>query len=149
MNKPIPTYCLFLILLAICGVQAFGEAPDPVQVEVILVRASEGEAAVDANLKPYAATLQRLFRFDRYQTLARQNVTLQGAQERVSLGSGQALRLQLDESSARRARVEVEWTRGSTRLLQTRIQLTDQLPAVLGGPRGEDGILLLLVVRKG
>jgi hypothetical protein len=141
----------WLLSLYIMGTLCFSSlvsASEAIKVDVILVRASDGQSVIDGNLKPYVGTLQRLFRFDRYETLSRKSVSLSSS-ERLNLGSGQSVALTLGESTASSARVEVEWNRGSTRLLHTRVQLMRDLPAVLGGPRGEEGILLLLVVRKG
>ncbi|MEY3001189.1 MAG: hypothetical protein RL648_1403 [Verrucomicrobiota bacterium] len=138
-------FCLLGLFVALAVPAA--EAAEPVALDVILVRASEGEPLVDAGLRPYAANLQRLFRFDRYEIMARKSVTLK-SEAQVALFSDQRVQLRLDEATASSARVELDWTRGSTRLLQTRVQLAGRLPAVLGGPRGDEGILLLLVVRK-
>jgi hypothetical protein len=136
---------LSLFILIFGAIRA--DAANAVGLEVILVRASEGEASVDSNLRPYVSTLQRLFRFDRYERLSRKSLMLDGSQT-VRLHDGQSVQLNLLESNDRSARIELEWLRGSTRLLSTRVQVVGNLPAVLGGPRGEEGILLLLVVRK-
>jgi hypothetical protein len=137
-----------IFLLAGLFVPAGADAADNARVEVILVRAGNGEPGVDPGLRAYASTLQRLFRFERYEMVSRKSMHLalpgEGA---VALSGGQKLRVSAAAAGSG-VKADVDWTRGSKRLLHTRIQLRPGSPAVLGGPRSESGTWLLILQLK-
>jgi hypothetical protein len=124
-------------------------AADTARIEVILVKAGNGEGGVDAALRPYAPTLQRLFRFQQYELVSRKPLRLDVPGEgAVSLSGGQALTVSAASGAGSGIKADLDWTRGSKRLLHTRIQLRTGSPAVLGGPRSDDGTWLLILELK-
>ncbi|MGC9450005.1 MAG: hypothetical protein ACP5I4_01040 [Oceanipulchritudo sp.] len=131
------------------AVPALHAAEDNARITVILVEADGGEGGVDSALRPYAGTLQRLFRFNSYRQVSRKSLRIEVPGEgSVGLGGGQALSLRAEEGGRRGLMADLTWTRGSKRLLHTRIQLRPESPAVLGGPRsGKDGGSYLLILQ--
>lgn len=124
-------------------------ASGPARVDVILVQAGNGGEGVDRSLRPYARTLQRLFRFKSYQQAGRRTARVDVPGETtVPLAGGQTLSLRTMRGGESALRAEVNWLRGSKRLLHTRIHLKPGVPAVLGGPRSGDGTWLLILVLK-
>jgi hypothetical protein len=142
------SFLIVLLLFAGLLTPVSAAAADNARVEVILVRAGNGEAGVDAALRPYASTLQRLFRFQRYEMVSRKSMRLSlPGDGSVSLSGGQELTVSA-ASSGSGIKADIDWTRGSKRLLHTRIQLRPGSPAVLGGPRSESGTWLLILQLK-
>lgn len=142
------TLLLLLTLAMLSGLSAPVSAhAESVQVEVILVQAANGEGGVDAALRPYAGTLQRLFRFKSYTQAGRQVLRLAVPGEgSVGLANGQRLQMKALSGSAEQGlTAEMEWTRGGSRLVHTRLQLRPGNPAVMGGPSGQEGTWLLIL----
>lgn len=150
MKTPIRTRMPLFLLAALCGLLAAPATAlaDSARVQVILVEASNGEGGVDSALRPYAGTLQRLFKFKSYDQLSRDNLRLDVPGEgSVGLAGGQRLTLKAGDSGDRGLMAELTWARGSKKLLHTRIQLRPGNPAVLGGPStGKGGTYLLILV---
>lgn len=139
------------IAIALIGVTALWATPlqaagDSARVSVILVEAGNGEGGIDGALRPYAGTLQRLFRFNSYQQLSKGTLRLDvPGTGSVGLAGGQRLTLKAGEAG-RGLMAELTWERGGKRLLHTRIQLRPGSPAVLGGPStGKGGNYLLIL----
>lgn len=121
------------------------EAAETVRVEVLLVRAVDGENGIDAALRPYANNLKRLFRFNSYELVSRKSLRLDLPGEAGTvLAAGQSLTLRSGED----LKADIEWKRGKQLLLHTRMQMRGGKPAVLGGPRGREGTWLLILQLK-
>lgn len=150
---PRPSRHCLLALLTLCLAAAAAplQAADSARVSVILVEASNSGSEIDSGLRPYAETLQRLFRFASYRQVGARVLSLQmpgiGA---VDLPEGMRLQLESAESDGGALRSNLTWTRGNQRLLHTRITLRPGQPALLGGPpsgKGGGTYLLLLELR--
>lgn len=140
---------LLIILMALCsGLPAQAEEGSA-RVQVILVQASNSDGGVDRSLREYAGNLERLFRFKSYRQSSRQTLRLNVPGEgSVSLAGGQTLTIRSDGGSRGGLKAEISWKRGSKSLLHTRINLRPGSPAVLGGPRSQDGTWLLILQLK-
>ncbi|MFO7726334.1 MAG: hypothetical protein R6V45_12375 [Oceanipulchritudo sp.] len=115
-------------------------------LEVILVKAGNGKPGIDAALRPYAATLKRVFRFESYRMAGKKRLQVTSGGESVaSLPGGQSLHVRSLESGSRGMKAEINWKRGGKNLLHTRINLRPESPAVLGGPKGPEGTWLLIL----
>jgi len=109
MKNSLRIISMILALTLMSGMLAndLGAAEDNARIEMILVQAGNGDGGVDSSLKPYAGTLQRLFRFKSYRQIKKQgmNLSIPGSTS-ASLGSGQTLKISADESGYR---VETRW----------------------------------------
>lgn len=150
MKMPLQNIISLCLLAGVCGLLAAPAtaSAESARVQVILVEASNAEGGVDSALRPYAGTLQRLFKFKSYDQVSRNNLRLDVPGEgSVGLAGGQKLTLKAAEGGKSTLMAELTWARGSKKLLHTRIQLRPGNPAVLGGPStGRGGTYLLILV---
>ncbi|WP_269540915.1 hypothetical protein [Cerasicoccus fimbriatus] len=137
---------LLLLILAIAP--GLAHAEEAVQMEVILVLASNTGQGVDPALQPYAANLERLFRFNTYQQRDKKTMTISvpGARN-VNLYGGTDLQLGLQAVSDGKLPVNLDWRRGKEKLLRTMIRLNANTPTIIGGPQGPNntGTYLLII----
>jgi hypothetical protein len=148
MKTPIRIIFLLITAAVLCNFLAGSlQAAESARVQVILVEASNSGEGVDGSLRQYAGTLQRLFRFKSYKQVTRKSMNLEiPGQGSVSLSGGQSLTLK-SSGSKRSVSADLTWSRGSKRLVHTRLQLRPGSPAVLGGPSsGSGGNYLLILV---
>jgi hypothetical protein len=148
MKPSLNTFVLLplLALLALAPAHQLAAAEREASIEVLVVRASNGEGGVDSALRGYASNLQRLFRFGSYQQEGRKEVRVKvPGEQRVGLGRDQSLQLRVSPDEGSSLRADVKWQRGDKTLLHTRIQLNPGSPAILGGPRSRDGTHLLIL----
>lgn len=117
-------------------------------LEIILVEASNSGRGIDKSLEPYAGNLKRLFRFDSYQQVQRARTQLQlpGSAE-VSLKNKTALLIN-GSNGGPTIQTDLNWKRGNSSLLRTKLRLKKGTPAVLGGPKSSKGNYLLIITRK-
>ncbi len=138
-------------LLAIAvGLMIGGAAPaarGQVEIEAMLILASNDPAPLDRRLERVDYLLRPVLRFETYRLLGQSSVLLQAsASTTLALGDGHVLNLAADRD--RRNRVEVTWLRGDTRLLSTAVHLQRGKPVVLGGVPQGDGRLIVTLTLK-
>ncbi|MEX0322084.1 MAG: hypothetical protein AB3N63_07990 [Puniceicoccaceae bacterium] len=148
MKTSLRIFILLAAVVTFCNFTATTlEAAESARVQVILVEASNAEGGVDGSLRRYAGTLQRLFRFNSYKQVTSKSMRLNIPGEgSVSLSGGQSLSLKSSGGSRSGVSAELTWSRGSKRLVHTRLQLRPGSPAVLGGPSSGSGSYLLILV---
>ncbi|HMP77218.1 MAG TPA: hypothetical protein PKE12_13055 [Kiritimatiellia bacterium] len=119
----------------------------PMEVEAMLILASNEPAPLDRRLERVDYILRPLFRFETYRLLGQGSVILNtpGAAT-VALGDGHVLHLKTGRD--RKSRVEVSWQRGDTRYLSTAVALQRGKPAILGGASQGDGKLIVTLTVK-
>lgn len=142
----------FLFALSLLGLAPNFVRAESAQVEVILVMASNSGQGVDAQLKPYAETLQRLFRFSTYEQKDRKVLSIDApGGMTTNLFGGTQLQLDLEALTDGKLPVNLDWRRGEQKLLRTSLRLNPKTPAVVGGPQAEDntGTYLLIVKWRG
>lgn len=128
--------------------EAHGQAGSP-GLEVILVKAGNEKPGIDAALRPFASTLQRVFRFESYRMAGRQQLrVVPGGRSVATFPGGQSLHVRSLESGPKGMKAEINWKRGRKDLLHTRISLRPGTPAVLGGPKSPEGTWLLILRLK-
>ncbi|MDP4643518.1 MAG: hypothetical protein NWS71_03635 [Opitutales bacterium] len=115
-----------------------------VQIEVILVKASNGSDGIDPALRSYSNTLERLFRFKSYQQISRDSFKVD-VPGKATAKLGQGNRLTIDAQSTRNGiAADLDWSAG----IHARLNLKKGTPAVLGGPKIKDGDgTYLLIIR--
>ncbi|MGJ8652962.1 MAG: hypothetical protein ACSHX8_06780 [Opitutaceae bacterium] len=144
------THITVILLLALLPSLATAVPSQSVKAElqIILVEATNKGTGIDAGLKSYASNFQRLFRFDSYTQVQRSsaNLSLPG-ESKVSLNNGTTLAISASNGGPTLL-ADLEWKRGGSSLLHTRLKLKRGTPAVLGGPRSKDGNYLLIITWK-
>ncbi len=139
---------LFFALSLFALVPARAQAQERAQINVILVMASDSGEGVDPQLKPYAETLERLFRFSTYQLKDSKQlaVNIPGGAT-ANLFGGTQLKLGLQAPQEGKLPVNLDWRRGDRKLLKTLVRLNPNTPAVIGGPQAANntGTYLLIV----
>ncbi len=144
MNKLIRYFPILLVFVTAIGWAPSVHAAE--RVQVILVQADNSGQGVEGSLKPYAGNLQQLLNFNTYRQVARKGIQLDVPGEgSASLPGGQTLLVKAGSQDGPAIIAEVTWMRGNKRLVHTRIQLRKGTPAVIGGPRGGDGPLLVIL----
>lgn len=144
------THITVILLLALLPIitQAAPSESGKAQLQVILVDASNNGTGIDAGLKPYAGNFQRLFRFDSYKQVQRSSAKLSlPGESNVSLSNGTTLAISASNGGPTLL-ADLEWKRGGSSLLRTRLKLKRGTPAVLGGPRSKNGNYLLIITWK-
>jgi len=141
---------LVAALFALSSAHAQEEAKEQQrqQVEVLLVMASDSGAGIDAELKPYTETLERLFRFNSYELKDRKELEIDApGGMSANLYGGTKLKLGLKAIQDGKLPANIDWRRGKQKLLRTMVRLNPDTPAVLGGPQAENntGTYLLII----
>lgn len=141
------TVILLLVILPSIA-QAEPSQSAKAELQVILVEATNNGKGIDAGLKSYASNFQRLFRFDSYKEVQRSSAKLSlPGESNVSLSNGTTLAISASNGGPTLL-ADLEWKRGRSSLLHTRLKLKRGTPAVLGGPRSKDGNYLLIITWK-
>lgn len=132
----------FFLLGAVVPAEA-----EPIEVEAMLILASNEPAPLDRRLERVDYLLRPLLRFETYKLLGQGSVML-NADTSTSLALGDGYVLYLNTSKGKKNHVEVSWQRGDTRLLSTSVTLQRNKPAILGGvPQGDGKLIVTLMVK--
>ena len=133
----------WIMAVVLCAV-AFSSAPaQTVTLDAKLIHASDRPAALDTRLDRIEYRLRRIFQFEHYAFLHEQQLPLTlPSRTRLDIGHGYTIDV---NASARNSRVraELQWYRGGQRLMSTSIAQRRGVPAILGGPPHEGGVLIL------
>jgi RNA polymerase sigma-70 factor (ECF subfamily) len=100
----------------------------------------------DERLEQFLPRLRQLFRYREYTTLARFRTDgAVGTTQHWSVPGDRTLELTPEGLSGETVRFRLRLMRGSRSELATNIQARSGSPAVLGGPRHDDGVLIIIV----
>lgn len=118
----------------------------PMEVEAMLILASNDPAPLDRRLERVDYLLRPVLRFETYKLLGQSSVLLQeNTATTLALGDGHVLHL---STRGKKDHVEVSWQRGDTRLLSTSVRLQRNKPAILGGvPQGDGKLIVTLMIK--
>ncbi len=127
---------------------ATGASAQTVTMETMLIHASDRPAALDTRLDRVEYRLRRIFQFEHYGFLGetRTLITLP-SQTRIDIGHGYTLSVNASSRNGR-VRAEIEWHSAGQRLMSTSISQRRGVPAILGGPPHDEGVLILVVEFK-
>lgn len=121
------------------------QASPTVEVEAILVQASNQPGPVDRRLSGVEGQLRQVFQFQRYEVLGIRRQSMQLTQQiRLDLGHGYAVNVHTGPGNGR-IRAQIEWFHGGRRLLSTSVNLVRGVPTILGGPPHGGGTLILVL----
>ena len=109
-------------------------------------RMALGPGERDERLEQFLPRLRQLFRYKEYTSLARFRTDGPvGTTQRWSVPGDRTLELTPEGVNGQTVRLRLRLLRGSTSELTTDIQARSGSPAVLGGPRHDDGVLIIVV----
>ncbi|MBI2518333.1 MAG: hypothetical protein HYV95_15745 [Opitutae bacterium] len=129
------TIRLILFLTSLCGFLSVARAADRANIQGILISASNERGATDGRLAAYEPTLRRILRFESFQFLGEDSVSLAAAERgQLALGNGHQLELETERADGKGIHVRVRWVAGGRTLMNTGLVLRPGVPAVLGGP---------------
>ncbi len=127
--------------------QAQTKRPVPagkVEVRILAVAASEGQAHMDPQLRHLVKHLAYL-RHDRYELVTqKRGMVGTGAGElEFRVQDGPRVVVNIREMSADRAKVRVRMFRGQNKVVDTTVAIQNHGTFILAGPKYRDGILIL------
>jgi len=143
-----------LFLLALTGPVIVGGAPvaplvaeaeaaDSVAIQMLVVHATDSVTGVDPRLQSLASSF-KYFKYKGYKLLSSQNASLAvGKDTSFDLQGGRKVVVTLLAVDDTRAKVRVEISSASTKLLDTTVSVNRDGTFIVAGPRYEDGILML------
>ena len=103
-------------------------------------------AGPDERLDSFLPKLRRLFRYKEYTSLERYRAEVPvGATQRWPVPGDRLLEVTPEAATGGAVRFQVRLTRGNRTELTTHIRAQEGNPAVIGGPRHGDGVLIIIV----
>jgi hypothetical protein len=101
---------------------------------------------IDERLEAFLPKLRQLFKYREYTSLERHRAEVPvGSTERWAVAGDRQLELTPENVTDRTVRFRLRLTRGNTAELNANIQAARGNPAVIGGPRFNDGVLIIIV----
>lgn len=124
-------------------------AAEVVDLDAMMILASDEPAPLDRRLERVEYQLRPLFRFQYYRHLggSSASVNLPGTAT-IALGDGYHLEVRAAGRDGKKVRAEVRWFRGDQPLLSTGVNLNPGKPVILGGvPHDKGKLIVTLTVR--
>ncbi len=119
----------------------------PMEIEAMLILASNDPAPLDRRLERVDYVLRPLLRFETYRLIGQGTVMVNTpGTASIALGDGHSVNLRTGRT--RGSHVEVSWMRGENRLLGTSVSLQRGKPTILGGVPHEGGRLIVTLMVK-
>jgi RNA polymerase sigma-70 factor, ECF subfamily len=153
-----PLLTLLLALLAALAAPAAAEAQQVVSFGTRVVLASDeapappaagqglAPAEPDERLDSFLPKLRKLFRYNSYTSLERYRAEVpMGATQRWRVPGDRQLAITPEAFAKGAVKFQVRLSRGSLTEVNTHIQAQTGNPAVIGGPRHGDGVLIIIV----
>jgi RNA polymerase sigma-70 factor (ECF subfamily) len=101
---------------------------------------------IDERLEAFLPKLRQLFKYREYTSLERHRAEVPvGSTERWAVAGDRQLELTPENVTDRTVRFRLKLMRGNTAELNANIQAARGNPAVIGGPRFADGVLIIIV----
>lgn len=147
-----PMLVLLVAVLVMGALISSAEAQQVVRFSAHVLLASDtaaagGGATLPPELQQVLPKLQQLFRYKAYRLLQqhRGEAAVGGAQ-RWPVAGDRTLEIAPEGVTGNAARLRVRLSRGSVTEVTTNIQASPGAPAVIGGPRHEDGVLIIVIL---
>jgi hypothetical protein len=122
--------------------QAWSETTIDLSVKTIL--ASQKPGRDDPNLKSFKDGMKDVFGYSSYKLLSRDNLKLtQDNSGRISLPGNRSMKITSKGISGDRVTLQVEMFRDNKQIFQTVVRLLNDSEVTVGGPKHEDGNLLI------
>jgi hypothetical protein len=122
---------------------AWGEE---VGVGIRVILASHQAKGIDARLQDIQKNLGALFNYSSYQLLQEHSFLLsEGQTDQLPLTDNKELHIQLIQEQGGTAEIAVEILRGGKEIFKTTAKLKKGGTLLIGGPKHEDGVLILAI----
>ncbi len=142
------TYGINLLCTVIVSVliaqadQAWSETTINLSVKTILASQKPGQS--DPNLKSFKDGMKDIFGYSSYKLLSRDNLKLnQNSSGRISLPGNRSMKITSKGIDGNRVTLQVEIFRDNKQIFQTVVGLLNDSEVTVGGPKHEDGNLLI------
>lgn len=139
-------------LAVISQIAATGVMAQQTSVSATLILASSEEGGTDPALQSFDRNLRRVF--PSYKSYKLQGSSKTGVEmpgnANITLGGGHVLALSAQPGSGGKVRMSVRWTNGRRLLIETTLNMTKGVPAILGGPSSpsQHGNLIVVLVAR-
>ena len=122
--------------------EAWSETTIDLSVKTIL--ASQKPGRDDPSLKSFTNDMKDVFGYSSYKLLSRDNLRLnQENSGRISLPGNRSMKITSKGISGDRVTLQVEMFRDNKQIFQTVVRLLNDSEVTVGGPKHEDGNLLI------
>lgn len=135
--------CVVIVSILITKAnQAWSETTIDLSVKTILASQKPGQS--DPNLRSFTKDMKDVFGYSSYKLLSRDNLKLnQDNSGRISLPGNRSMKITSKGISGGRVTLQVEMFRDNKQIFQTVVRLLNDSEVTVGGPKHEDGNLLI------
>jgi len=117
---------------------------ETIDLSVKTILASQKPGRDDPNLKSFKDEVKDLFRYSSYKLLSKDNLRLnQKNSSRISLPGNRSMKITSKGISGDRVTLQVEMFKDNRQIFQTVVRLLNDSEVTVGGPKHEDGNLLI------
>jgi len=146
---PLRIFSILLLSATLMLMLPTAWAADKVNIGIKTILASNDKQYEDPQLKGIIGELQTVFRFTAYRLLGQDHLSLaEGQTGDVTLPGGRVLSVTPTGSRGDRTQMDLSITKKSRRIFETHIELLNRGTITVGGPRHENGFLLLNITSK-
>ena len=122
---------------------------ETVDMEALLIRASNESAPLDYHLDAVVPKLRKIFQFQSYELLGQGSGAVNTPGETtIDLGKGHSLELKIRREKGDRFKAEVRWMHGGKALVSTSVSMSRNQPVILGGSKEGSGTLIVTLTAK-
>jgi hypothetical protein len=139
----ITSLCAVIVSILITHAdQAWSETAIDLSVKTILASQKPGRS--DPTLKNFTNGMKDVFGYSSYKLLSRDNLRLnQDSSGRISLPGNRSMKITSKGISGDRVTLQVEIFKDNKQIFQTVVRLLNDSEVTVGGPKHEDGNLLI------
>jgi hypothetical protein len=121
-----------------------------IRIEITTILASQGGGAkVDTDLAPFVKELESVFRYDSYQSLGTDRMSLELNQTGTAgLPGDRQLKVTPLNIQADRIEMSLEIFKKGNQIFNTRVRLRNRSSIVVGGPQHQGGYLLFRIYNQ-
>ena len=142
MNRIALTCIIIVSILITQGDEVWSETSINLNVQTIL--ASQKPGRDDPSLKRFKSGVKDVFSYSSYKLLSRDDLKLnQKNSGRISLPGKRSMRITSKGISENRVTLQVEIFKDNKQIFQTVVRLLNNSEVTVGGPKHEDGNLLI------
>lgn len=146
MKQPISWVLLSMFFIVSFASFAWG---DEVGIGIRVILASHQAKGIDARLQDIQKNLGTLFNYSSYQLLQERSFLLSERQsDQFSLADNKELHIQLIQEQGGTAEIAVEILRAGKGIFKTTAKLKKGGTLLIGGPKHDDGVLILAIAAQ-